>query len=83
MRRKRLAIVLVLAAGGVLVALLATGVLSRSTGGAGEAIPTTSPVDHDDHAGAGHPAGQRGAEPFGPGDWGTYGGTSTRPGTRR
>ena len=41
MRSKRLAIFLVLAAGGVLVALLATGVLSRATHSAKTDIGTT------------------------------------------
>ena len=69
---KRLAIVLVLAAGGVLVGLLASGLLSRSTGGTGKAIPTTAPVISTT-ATAPQP-GQAGS-PFGPDDWGTYGGT--------
>src|SRR5580765_5809497 len=72
MRSKRLAIFLVLAAGGVLVALLATGVLSRTThqksgiATSREVATTTNP----------------GAQPIEPGstgtnpdDWGTYGGT--------
>ena len=70
-RAKRLAIALVLAAGGVLVGLLASGVLSRSTGGTGKAIPTTAPLIATNPE-----APQAGvANPFGPGDWGTYGGS--------
>ena len=72
MRGKRLAIVLVLAAGGVLVGLLATGVLSRSTGGTGKAIPTTAPVISTTTA---QPQPGDGATAFSPDDWGTYGGT--------
>jgi len=62
----------VLAAGGLLVGLLASGVLSRSTGGTGKAIPTTAPVVTTNPK-----APQTGAEasPFGEGDWGMYGGT--------
>jgi alcohol dehydrogenase (cytochrome c) len=71
-RTKRLAIVAVLAAAGVLVGLLASGILSRSTGGTGKAIPTTAPVISTTPE-----TPQPGAEAtqFGPGDWGMYGGT--------
>ena len=72
MRGKRLAIVLVLAAGGVLVGLLASGILSRSTGGTGKAIPTTAPVisTTTGQSEPGEPS-----NPFSPDDWGTYGGS--------
>ena len=63
---------MVLAAAGVLVGLLASGILSRSTGGTGQAIPTTAPVISTTAE-----VPQPGAEStqFGPGDWGMYGGT--------
>jgi PQQ-dependent dehydrogenase (methanol/ethanol family) len=71
LRSKRLAIVLVLAAGGVLVGLLATGVLSRSTHGNGTAIPTTNPAIPTTTPGqqVGETAGS-----FSPDDWPSYGG---------
>jgi alcohol dehydrogenase (cytochrome c) len=71
LRGKRLAVWLVLAVAGVLVALLATGVFSRSTGGNNAATPTTPPTVVTT------PEGQSSAAPtpFGPNDWGTYGGT--------
>jgi alcohol dehydrogenase (cytochrome c) len=69
LRSKRLAIVLVLAAGGVLVGLLATGVLSRSTHGTGSAIPTTNPLITT--TGSSAPQPEAG---FSPDDWPTYGG---------
>jgi PQQ-dependent dehydrogenase (methanol/ethanol family) len=70
---RRLAIWLVLAAGGVFVGLLASGVLSRKTGGTGAAVVTVPPTV----ALPSEPGGQQRAPatPFGPGDWGTYGGT--------
>jgi alcohol dehydrogenase (cytochrome c) len=71
-RSKRLAIVLVLAAGGVLVGLLATGVLSRSTGGNGKAIPTTAPAITTSPT---SPQPGEGESAFSPNDWGSYGGT--------
>ena len=71
LRRKRLAIVLVLAAGVVLVALLATGLLSRKTGGTGLAIPTTNPVISTTTPGA--QPGEVGSQ-FNPDDWPSYGG---------
>jgi len=59
----------------LVVGLLASGVLSRSTGGNGSAIPTTAPTSSTST----HPGStpQEGVEtnPFGPGDWGMYGGT--------
>jgi len=72
-QRKRLAVWLVLAVAGVLVGLLASGVLSRSTGGANQATPTTIPTVGTTPEARGS-AGAA-ANPFGPGDWGTYGGT--------
>lgn len=60
-----------LAAGALLVALLATGILSNSTGGNTETIPTTAPAVPP----AGESAPSAAANPFGPGDWGSYGGT--------
>jgi PQQ-dependent dehydrogenase (methanol/ethanol family) len=70
--KRRLAIWLVLAAAGVLVGLLASGVLSRKTGGQNAALPTVPPTvvvttETGDSTAA--------ANPFGRGDWGAYGGT--------
>jgi alcohol dehydrogenase (cytochrome c) len=70
---RRVAIWLVLAAGGVFVALLATGVLSRKTGGTNAPTPTTPPTVVTTPEG-GQPRTIV-ANPFGRGDWGTYGGT--------
>ncbi len=70
-RTKRLAVWLVLAAIGILVALLATGVLSKHTGGAEATTPTTAPTITTATTGAQAETGTG----FGPGDWGTYGGT--------
>jgi alcohol dehydrogenase (cytochrome c) len=67
----------VVLAGGALVALLATGVLSRSTGGNGRQIPTTAPTITTQTA-PGVQTERPGAEAttsFGPGDWGMYGDT--------
>jgi PQQ-dependent dehydrogenase (methanol/ethanol family) len=70
---------LILAAGGLLVGLLASGLLSKSTHGKNEAIPTTAPLATTTAPGAVSPQPEGGngtaANPFGPGDWGTYGGT--------
>src|SRR3954451_6101349 len=72
LRSKRLAIVLVLAAGGLLVGLLASGVLSRSTGGTNKAIPT---IQSSTSTTAAAPQPVEAENPFSPNDWGTYGGT--------
>ena len=72
LRARRIAIWLVLAAAGVLVALLATGVLSRSTGGTNAATPTSPPTVATTLESTSTTAS---VNPFGPGDWGTYGGT--------
>ena len=70
-RTKRLAVWVVLAATGILIALLATGVLSKHTGGSEATTPTTAPTITTSTSG-----GQaETASGFGPGDWGTYGGT--------
>jgi len=70
---RRLAIWLVLAAGGVFVGLLASGVLSRKAGGTNAAAPTVPPTVATTPESGG--AKTAAANPFGPGDWGTYGGT--------
>jgi PQQ-dependent dehydrogenase (methanol/ethanol family) len=72
-RNKRLAIVLVLVAGGVLVGLLASGVLSRSTNGNGAQIPTTAPLATTSATTPSSLPAE--ASSFGPGDWGMYGDT--------
>ena len=69
MRSKRLAIFLVLAAGGVLVGLLATGVLKGNQQNISTAVVTDTP-----------PTETTGTQPvagstFSENDWGTYGGT--------
>jgi alcohol dehydrogenase (cytochrome c) len=69
LRSKRLAIILVLAASGVLIGLLATGVL----GGKGVQIGTTPPVVST--TATGPLPNETIANPFGPNDWGSYGGT--------
>jgi alcohol dehydrogenase (cytochrome c) len=70
-RTKRLAVWVVLAATGILIALLATGVLSKHTGGSEATTPTTAPTITTSTSG-----GQaETASGFGPGDWATYGGT--------
>ncbi len=71
---RRASLWLILAAAGVLVGLLASGVLSRSTGGNQEQIPTTPPTaitTTENTPGSQEAAGSQ----FGPDDWGTYGGT--------
>ena len=70
---RRAAIWVVLAAGAVFVALLASGVLSRKTGGNAAQTPTTPPVAPVPAEPGG--AALASATPFGRGDWGTYGGT--------
>ncbi|MBV8599660.1 MAG: hypothetical protein JO017_12630, partial [Actinobacteria bacterium] len=70
-RRKRLAVVAVLAAAGALAGLLASGLLSKSTHGTGEAIPTTAPVVSTT-AKAPQPSAAE-TTSFSPGDWGMYG----------
>jgi alcohol dehydrogenase (cytochrome c) len=71
-RSKRIGLWAVLLAGGVLVALLATGVLSRTTGGTQQPIETALPTvsTNSETTPLTGPASV-----FGPGDWGTYGGT--------
>jgi len=71
--KRRLAIWLILAVGGVFVGLLASGVLSRKTGGTNAAAPTVPPTLATTLESGGAKAVA--ANPFGPGDWGTYGGT--------
>jgi alcohol dehydrogenase (cytochrome c) len=66
---KRLALLVVLAAGGVFVGLLASGTLSRKTHGSQAPLPTTPPTVVT--TGETLPA----STSFAPGDWGTYGGT--------
>ncbi len=73
MRRKQLALVAVLAAAGVLAGLLATGLLSKSTHGTGEAIPTTAPLITT--SGGKVQPNPPEATSFGPADWGMYGNT--------
>src|SRR5471030_3192442 len=73
-RTKRLAVWVVLAAIGVLVALLATGVLSKHTGGSEATTPTTAPTITTSTTAAAGAQAETGTG-FGPGDWGTYGGT--------
>ena len=68
---RRLGLWIILAAGAVFVALLATGVLSKSTGGNTKAIPTAAQTIITTPEGAPIYA----ANPFGPDDWGTYGGS--------
>src|SRR5581483_4871795 len=72
-RRERLALVAVLAAAGVLAGLLASGMLSKSTHGTGEAIPTTAPLITTN--GSTPQPNPPEATTFGPGDWGMYGNT--------
>jgi PQQ-dependent dehydrogenase (methanol/ethanol family) len=74
-RGKRLAIVLVLAAGGVLIALLATGTLSKKTGGQGAAIPTTQPNAPSTTAPGAVTQPAEGGVQYSPDDWPSYGGT--------
>jgi alcohol dehydrogenase (cytochrome c) len=69
---RRVSLLIILAAAGVLVALLASGVLSRTTGGNNAAIATTPPTIATIAEGT-HGFGP--ANPYGPGDWPTYGGT--------
>jgi PQQ-dependent dehydrogenase (methanol/ethanol family) len=67
---RRLGLWLILAAGSAFIALLATGVLSEGTGGNNAAtltIPPLAPTTPE-------PVPAAVANPFGPGDWGTYGG---------
>ena len=71
LRSKRLAIGGVLAVGVLLFGLLASGVLSRATGGTSNAIVTAIPTV----ATSLEPTPSTVESPFGPGDWGTYGGT--------
>ena len=73
LRGKRLAVWVVLAAGGALVGLLASGVLSSSTGGSNQQIPTTLPAIATTPESPG--PSNAAANPFGPGEWGTYGGS--------
>jgi alcohol dehydrogenase (cytochrome c) len=70
---KRILIWLVLAVGGAFVGLLASGTLSRKTGGSNAPALTQPPTV----ATPPEPGGSKTAvaNPFGPGDWGTYGGT--------
>jgi PQQ-dependent dehydrogenase (methanol/ethanol family) len=72
LRSKRLALWLVLAAVAVLVGLLASGVLSRSTGGRNEVVATLPPSVPTTTERSGV---VRATAQFGPGDWGTYGGS--------
>lgn len=71
-RSKRVAILIVMAIGIFVVALLATGRLSRTTGGGSGAVPTALPTATTTPETGGAPGP---AAPFGRGDWGTYGGT--------
>jgi PQQ-dependent dehydrogenase (methanol/ethanol family) len=66
-------VVAVLVAAGVLAGLLASGLLSKSTGGTGKAIPTTAPVITTT-AKAPQPSAAEQTS-FGPDDWGMYGDT--------
>jgi alcohol dehydrogenase (cytochrome c) len=66
-------VVAVLAAAGALAGLLASGLLSRSTGGTGKAIPTTAPVVSTTAKAPQPNAAEQTS--FGPGDWGMYGNT--------
>jgi PQQ-dependent dehydrogenase (methanol/ethanol family) len=59
----------------LIAGLLASGVLSRSTGGNGSAIPTTAPTTPSATRPGSTPQESAGATSFGPGDWGMYGGT--------
>ncbi len=70
-RTKRLAVWVVLAAIGVLIALLATGVLSKHTGGTEAQQATTAPTISTTTTGGQVETGTG----FGPDDWGTYGGS--------
>jgi PQQ-dependent dehydrogenase (methanol/ethanol family) len=71
-RSKRLAVWAVLGVGVLLVAVLASGLLSRATGGSSNqvvtAIPTVSTTGEPSQPGTPGSA-------FGKGDWGTYGGS--------
>jgi alcohol dehydrogenase (cytochrome c) len=71
---RRVSLLVILAAAGALVALLATGVLSRTTGGNNSAIPTTPPTVATTSEGTPVTGGTL-ANPYGPGDWPTYGGS--------
>jgi alcohol dehydrogenase (cytochrome c) len=75
MRSKRLAIFLVLAAGGVLVGLLSTGVLSRTVGGKTDIGTTRDVATTTLPNGTTTPQSETANNPFGPNDWGAYGGS--------
>lgn len=68
---RRIGLWIILALAAALVALLATGVLSKSTGGNSQAIPTAAPTIATTPGAAPTTADN----PFGPDDWGTYGGS--------
>jgi alcohol dehydrogenase (cytochrome c) len=68
--RRRLALWLVLALGVVLIALLATGLLARHTGGSNNQVATGAATVTTPEAGGGGGSGNVSAD-----NWGTYGGT--------